>query len=72
MRQCEGWSVADALYFWLMTVSTVGYGDLAPTTPAGKTFVAIYAPVGIVLEGGKLLDLLSAWRRCLRIGLGKI
>ena len=33
MMNQEGWDAADAFYFWCMTVSTVGYGDLAPTTP---------------------------------------
>ena len=32
-----------------MTVSTVGYGDLAPTTPKTQAFVSVYAIVGLVL-----------------------
>ena len=32
-----------------MTVSTVGYGDLAPTSPKTQAFVSVYAIVGLVL-----------------------
>ena len=45
----EGWAAEDAFYFWAMTVSTVGYGDLAPTTPKTQAFVSVYAIVGLVL-----------------------
>jgi voltage-gated potassium channel Kch len=37
----------DALYFSVITVSTVGYGDISPTTVAGKVFTMIYIVVGI-------------------------
>jgi hypothetical protein len=28
--QVEGWSVIDALYFSVITMATIGYGDLSP------------------------------------------
>ena len=45
----EGWPWLDALYFSVATISTVGYGDLAPATDAGKVFTIIYILVGIGL-----------------------
>jgi hypothetical protein len=60
MMANEGWDAADAFYFWCMTVSTVGYGDLAPTTPKTQLFVAGYAVVGIVLVFGVMSDYYGA------------
>jgi voltage-gated potassium channel len=37
----EKLSLTDAFYFTVVTVGTVGYGDIHPTTPAGK-FLAIF------------------------------
>ena len=46
-RSVEGWSWVDALYFSVTTVSTVGLGDLPPTTNASKLFTVLYIFVGV-------------------------
>jgi len=46
-RSVEGWSWIDAFYFSATTVSTVGYGDLSPTTDFSKLFTVIYMFIGI-------------------------
>lgn len=43
----EGWSPVDALYFSVVTLATVGYGDLYPTTEAAKVFTVIYIVLGL-------------------------
>ena len=43
----ENWRIVDALYFCVMTMSTVGYGDLSPTSDLSKIFTVVYSPVTI-------------------------
>jgi len=43
----EGWSWIDALYFSVITLSTVGYGDFSPTTTVSKLFTMVYIFLGI-------------------------
>ncbi len=43
----EGWNAVDALYFSVITLTTVGFGDLHPTNPASKIFTMVYIFVGI-------------------------
>jgi voltage-gated potassium channel len=43
----EGWSWLDALYFSVVTLGTVGFGDLTPTTPLSKLFTIFYILNGI-------------------------
>lgn len=42
----EGWRVLDAMYFCVVTLATVGFGDLAPRTPIGKLFTMVYVMIG--------------------------
>ncbi len=43
----EDWKWLDALYFSAVTITTVGFGDLAPKTDLGKMFTIFYAFTGI-------------------------
>lgn len=46
-RYLEGWNWIDALYFSVITLTTVGYGDFSPATDAGKLFTIFYILIGI-------------------------
>jgi hypothetical protein len=43
----EGWRWIDSLYFSVITLTTVGYGDLSPQTDLGKIFSMLYILAGI-------------------------
>ena len=45
----EGWGLIDAFYFSVTTLTTVGFGDPAPTTPIGKLFTVGYIFSGLGL-----------------------
>jgi len=47
----EDWSWVDSLYFSVVAGTTVGFGDLAPTTDASKLFTIVYILSGITIIG---------------------
>jgi hypothetical protein len=55
----EGWAWLDAAYFCVVTLATIGYGDLAPKTGAGKAFTVVFVLIGI----GILADFFRALAR---------
>lgn len=43
----EGWNYIDSLYFSVITLTTVGYGDFSPQTTGGKLFTIFYIFIGL-------------------------
>ena len=43
----ESFSPLDAFYFLIVTIATVGYGDLHPLTPLGKMLVVVIILAGV-------------------------
>lgn len=46
-RYVEGWSWLDSYFFSVVTLSTVGYGELVPATAAGKIGTTIFILLGL-------------------------
>ena len=42
-------SLIDSLYFTCVTITTLGFGDITPTTPFGRLFVTFQALVGFIV-----------------------
>tara|TARA_E500000081_G_scaffold128136_1_gene136291 strand:+ start:725 stop:1123 length:399 start_codon:yes stop_codon:yes gene_type:complete len=42
-------SIGDGFYWALVTVTTVGYGDITPTTPSGKLIASFLILLGLGL-----------------------
>ncbi|KAI1345035.1 hypothetical protein F5Y15DRAFT_15230 [Xylariaceae sp. FL0016] len=47
----EGWKFTNALYYCDVSVLTIGYGDIAPITDAGRGFFFVYELIGITQLG---------------------
>ncbi|MCH7801570.1 MAG: potassium channel family protein [Chloroflexi bacterium] len=52
-------SFEDALWWSMVTVTTVGYGDMTPVTPIGRAIAMVLMLVGIGLFGGLTANLAS-------------
>lgn len=46
-RLLEDWSWVDSLYFSVVAITTVGFGDLTPSSDASKLFTVAYILTGI-------------------------
>lgn len=45
----ENLTVIDAIYFTIVTLGTVGYGDIHPTSPLGRIFASLFIVVNIMI-----------------------
>ncbi|XP_067947542.1 potassium channel subfamily K member 2-like [Watersipora subatra] len=63
--QTSNWDFPSSLFFSTVVVTTIGYGNIAPTTVGGQIFLVFYAAIGIPLfllasgELGSKLNILN-------------
>lgn len=55
----EGWNIIDALYFTVMTMATVGYGDVVPTKPESKIFTVVYVFLSVGIFASLITKLVA-------------
>jgi len=59
-HRVEGLSWLDSIYFCVITLTTVGYGDITPQTSAGKIFTIFYILFGVAIIASSLSYLLKS------------
>jgi len=58
----EGWSWIDSFYFVVITLTTIGYGDITPTTSLTKLITIFYGINGVVVLL-TFFDIIRRYRR---------
>ncbi len=64
-------SIPHAMWWAVMTLSTVGYGDVYPVTPAGRFLAALIAVLGVALFAMPTAILASGFIEEMQNGRGK-
>jgi len=55
----EGWPLADSLYMTFITITTVGFGEVRPLSPAGKHFTIVFLVFSIATVGYSVTILIT-------------
>ena len=71
--QAFDWTFVDALYFIIVTLTTVGYGDLPIESDSEKLVTIFFVFIGVGLIGaalGFVLHMIACWLGCLSRRVG--
>lgn len=60
MHHIEKWAWIDSLYFSVISLTTVGYGDITPETDIGKLFTIGYLISGIGIMAALVNNVLKS------------
>ena len=53
-HRVENFTWLDSIYFCVVTLTTVGYGDITPKTDSGKIFTIFYILIGVGIIAASL------------------
>ena len=59
---CKRWSVGNSFVFSFTTITTIGYGTMAPVTQLGRGFCILYNLLGVPLNGILIRALATSMR----------
>ena len=59
-RLVEGWTWVDSYFFAVVTLSTVGYGNLVPATALGKVGTTVFIFVGLGIFAAAIQQIAAA------------
>jgi hypothetical protein len=48
------WTYGNSCYFMIITFTTIGYGDLSPTTSGGRLFLVFFGGIGLLAVASAL------------------
>jgi uncharacterized membrane protein YccC len=60
-KYLEDWTWIQSFYFSVVTLATVGYGDLHPTTDGARLFTAFYILLGVAMAVSALAVIGSSY-----------
>jgi len=60
-KYLEDWTWIQSFYFSVVTLATVGYGDLHPTTDGSRLFTAFYILLGVAIAVSALAVIGSSY-----------
>lgn len=68
----EKWEPLKCIYFVTVTITTIGYGDVTPTTDGSKVFTIFAIIIGIFVITGYIADVVGTaikdvFNECLKI-----
>ncbi len=62
-NQYEGWNFFNCIYYVIVTLSTVGYGDISPATIQGRVYTIFMIIIGIIVFSNIIQEIVAETRR---------
>ena len=62
----EDWRILDALYFCVISLTTIGFGDFSPKTDYGKIFTIFYSIFGLGIISSLATGIFNAFKTNLK------
>ena len=56
----------DSVYFCVIMLATIGFGDFAPVTHVGKLFTIFYVIIGIAIVSSLIANIVTVYQREVR------